>query len=104
MQQLIPFYHEMQRAKRLLLLYILLVIQPELDNIAGASVPYAVLEYNMYNSMLNMVGDGKMTPTEAGEWVVTQWNQYLNQLNVWEPFWDVNFNNSIRLYGDLPDE
>lgn len=80
------------------------IIKKMLDNIAGASVPYAVLEYNMYNSMLNMVGDGKMTPTEAGEWVVTQWNQYLNQLNVWEPFWDVNFNNSIRLYGDLPDE
>lgn len=80
------------------------IIQNMLGNIAGAGLPYAVLEYNMYNSMLNMVGDEKMTPEEAGEWVITQWNQYLDQLDNWEPFYDVNFNNSIQLYGDLPDE
>lgn len=80
------------------------IIQNMLDNIAGAGLPYGVLEYNMYNSMLNMVGDGKMTPSEAGEWVITQWNQYLDQLDKWEPFYDLNFSNSIRLYGDLPEE
>ena len=80
------------------------IIENMLDNIAGAGLPYAVLEYNMYNSMLNMVGDNKMTPDEAGEWVLTQWNQYLDQLNEWEPFFDANFNNSIQLYGDLPEE
>ena len=81
-----------------------MVIQNMLDNISGAGLPYAVLEYNMYNSMLNMVGDNKMTPTEAGEWVITQWNQYLDQLDKCEPFYDTNFTNSVLLYGDLPEE
>lgn len=81
-----------------------MVIQNMLDHISGAGLPYAVLEYNMYNSMLNMVGDEKMTPDEAGEWVITQWNQYLDQLDKWEPFYDANFSNSVLLYGDLPEE
>jgi len=80
------------------------IIQNMLDNISGAGLPYAVLEYNMYNSMLNMVGDEKMTPDEAGEWVITQWNQYCEQLDKWEPFYDANFSNSVLLYGDLPEE
>ena len=81
-----------------------MVIQNMLDNISGAGLPYGVLEYNMYNSMLNMVGDGKMTSDEAGEWVITQWNQYLDQIDKWEPFYDANFTNSVLLYGDLPEE
>ncbi|MBQ7050789.1 MAG: hypothetical protein IJN87_09185 [Firmicutes bacterium] len=51
-----------------------------------------------------MVGDEKLTPDEAGKWVITQWKQYLEQLNKWEPFWDANFANSVLLYGDLPEE
>lgn len=73
------------------------MIRNMLNHIAGAGLPCSVLEYSLYSSMLNMVGDGVMTPKEAAAWVIENMEHHLEIQKELEPFYDEAYEASIRL-------
>lgn len=75
------------------------IIQNMLENIEGAGLPYGMVEYYMFDSMSNLIGDQKLTPQEAGHWMIVQWEQYLDIQSELAPFYDEGFLNSITLIG-----
>ena len=49
--------------------------------------------------MINMIGEGEMTPEEAAEWMLTKMDEYLTVMERLEPFYDASYEESVRLGG-----
>lgn len=79
------------------------IIRNMLENIEGAGLPYGILEYYMFDSVNNLVGDRELTPEKAGKWVISQWKKYLDIQDTLHPFYDQAYIDSITWIGKIPD-
>ncbi len=73
------------------------IIQNMLDHIAGAGLPCNIVEYYLYASALNAIGDAAMQPAEAAEWLLERWENHLQIQKDLEPFYDAAYIASLRL-------
>lgn len=77
------------------------IIRHMLEHIAGAGLPNGLVENIMINSMLNMVGDDRMIPEEAANWIIEKQEEHQALLGTLEPFYDEVYEQTIKL-GGLP--
>lgn len=69
-----------------------------LDHIAGAGMPFGVLERSIYISLLHSTSNGMLSVSEAGEWATDRLKKYLKQREQLQPFYDEALNQQLR-YG-----
>lgn len=67
------------------------IIKDMLDNMVGASIPFYILESDIYTEALIKVIDKEMTLNEAGVWITQELQDYLGIMITLDPFFDWNF-------------
>ncbi|MCI8632945.1 MAG: extracellular solute-binding protein [Lachnospiraceae bacterium] len=63
-------------------------IENMLDHIAGAGLPWGVLEREIYAAALGKLGDAALTPKQASAWVIEKLAEYQRIQSDLKPFYD----------------